>query len=243
MTEFFGFFTLAGEAASVLGPFLWAATLTLFPDKSPAGYRAGIAVLFVVLVFAIGAFLKVRFPRAEAAPAAREARRRRARPSPRRPLLPARSRSRASRTCRARGRSSSSRTTSTGSWTRWSSCTRCRVPSSSSRSPRSGRSRCCGSLLDLLGCVPVVRRGEEDRGISSKGEERNRGVVREARGGARGRRRDPDLPRGPVALRPPPFGDPDGRRPRPSPFKEIPGRPSPRPLVHEEGGTSGPTCS
>src|ERR1019366_5796040 len=33
MTEFFGFFTLAGEAASVLGPFLWAATLTLFPDK------------------------------------------------------------------------------------------------------------------------------------------------------------------------------------------------------------------
>jgi UMF1 family MFS transporter len=68
MTEFFGFFTLAGEAASVLGPFLWAATLTLFPDKSPAGYRAGISVLFVVLVFAIGAFLRVRFPRAQAAP-------------------------------------------------------------------------------------------------------------------------------------------------------------------------------
>jgi len=68
MTEFFGFFTLAGEAASVLGPFLWAATLTLFPDKSPAGYRAGISVLFVVLVFAIGAFLRVRFPGAEAAP-------------------------------------------------------------------------------------------------------------------------------------------------------------------------------
>ena len=68
MTEFFGFFTLAGEAASVLGPFLWAATLTLFPDKSPAGYRAGISVLLVVLVFAIGAFLRVRFPRAEAAP-------------------------------------------------------------------------------------------------------------------------------------------------------------------------------
>jgi UMF1 family MFS transporter len=66
MTEFFGFFTLAGEAASVLGPFLWAATLTLFPDKSPAGYRAGLAVLFVVLVFAIGAFLKVRFPAEEA---------------------------------------------------------------------------------------------------------------------------------------------------------------------------------
>jgi UMF1 family MFS transporter len=41
MTEFFGFFTLAGEAASVLGPFLWAATLTLFPDKSPAGYAPG----------------------------------------------------------------------------------------------------------------------------------------------------------------------------------------------------------
>jgi UMF1 family MFS transporter len=68
MTEFFGFFTLAGEAASVLGPFLWAATLTLFPDKSPAGYRAGISVLFVVLVFAIGAFFRVRFSRAEAAP-------------------------------------------------------------------------------------------------------------------------------------------------------------------------------
>ncbi len=68
MTEFFGFFTLAGEAASVLGPFLWAATLTLFPDKSPAGYRAGISVLFAVLVFAIGAFLRVRFPGAEAAP-------------------------------------------------------------------------------------------------------------------------------------------------------------------------------
>jgi UMF1 family MFS transporter len=67
MTEFFGFFTLAGEAASVLGPLLWAATLALFPDKSAAGYRAGIAVLFVVLVFAIGAFLKVRFPAREAA--------------------------------------------------------------------------------------------------------------------------------------------------------------------------------
>jgi UMF1 family MFS transporter len=65
MTEFFGFFTLAGEAASVLGPFLWAATLTLFPDKSPAGYRAGISVLFLVLAFAIGAFLKVRFPEKE----------------------------------------------------------------------------------------------------------------------------------------------------------------------------------
>ena len=69
MTEFFGFFTLAGEAASVLGPFLWAATLALFPDKSPHGYRAGITVLFVVLVFAIGAFLKVRFPAKEEAPA------------------------------------------------------------------------------------------------------------------------------------------------------------------------------
>ena len=65
MTEFFGVFTLAGEAASVLGPFLWAVTLTLFPDRSPTGYRAGISVLFVVLVFAIGAFLRVRFPRAE----------------------------------------------------------------------------------------------------------------------------------------------------------------------------------
>jgi 1-acyl-sn-glycerol-3-phosphate acyltransferase len=30
-------------------------------------------------------------------------------------------------------------------------------------------------ILDLLGCVPVVRRGEEDREISLKGEERNRG--------------------------------------------------------------------
>ncbi len=37
-----------------------------------------------------------------------------------------------------------------------------------------------GSLLDLLGCVPVVRRGEEEKekekGISSKGEDRNRGA-------------------------------------------------------------------
>jgi UMF1 family MFS transporter len=62
MTEFFGFFTLAGEAASVLGPFLWAGTLSLFPDRSPAGYHAGVAVLFAVLLLAIGAFLKVRFP-------------------------------------------------------------------------------------------------------------------------------------------------------------------------------------
>lgn len=31
------------------------------------------------------------------------------------------------------------------------------------------------SLLDLLGCVPVVRKGEGEREISSKGEERNRG--------------------------------------------------------------------
>ena len=67
MTEFFGFFTLAGEAASVLGPFLWAGTLSLFPDRSPAGYHAGVAVLFAVLVLAIGAFLKVRFPDGHAA--------------------------------------------------------------------------------------------------------------------------------------------------------------------------------
>jgi len=31
------------------------------------------------------------------------------------------------------------------------------------------------SFLDLLGCVPVVRKGEGEREISSKGEERNRG--------------------------------------------------------------------
>jgi 1-acyl-sn-glycerol-3-phosphate acyltransferase len=31
-----------------------------------------------------------------------------------------------------------------------------------------------GPLLDLIGCVPVARRGEEDPEISSKGEERNR---------------------------------------------------------------------
>ena len=31
------------------------------------------------------------------------------------------------------------------------------------------------TVLDLLGCVPVVRRGEEDRENSSKGEARNRG--------------------------------------------------------------------
>ena len=61
LTEFFGFFTLAGEAASVLGPLLWAATLALFPDRSPAGYRTGLVVLLVVLLGAIGAFRKVRF--------------------------------------------------------------------------------------------------------------------------------------------------------------------------------------
>ena len=63
MTEFFGFFTLAGEAASVVGPFLWAGTLALFPDRSTAGYHAGVGVLFAVLALAIGAFLKVTFPR------------------------------------------------------------------------------------------------------------------------------------------------------------------------------------
>lgn len=63
MAEFFGFFTLAGEAASVLGPFLWAATLSRFPDKSPSGYRAALGTLFVVLVLAIGTFLKVKFGR------------------------------------------------------------------------------------------------------------------------------------------------------------------------------------
>ncbi len=59
--EFFGFFALAGEAASVTGPLLWAATLALFPDRSPLGYRAGLGVLFAVLVAAILAFRKVRF--------------------------------------------------------------------------------------------------------------------------------------------------------------------------------------
>jgi len=67
MTEYFGFFTLAGEAASVLGPLVWAATLSLFPDRSPAGYHAGLVVLFVVLLGALGAFLKVRFPDASTA--------------------------------------------------------------------------------------------------------------------------------------------------------------------------------
>jgi MFS-type transporter involved in bile tolerance (Atg22 family) len=68
MTEFFGFFTLAGEAASVLGPFVWAGTLALFPDRSPAGYHAGVGVLFAILALAIGAFLKVTFPRGAQAP-------------------------------------------------------------------------------------------------------------------------------------------------------------------------------
>ncbi len=68
MTEFFGFFTLAGEAASVLGPVVWAGTLALFPDRSPAGYRAGVGVLFAVLALAIGSFLKVTFPRDAQAP-------------------------------------------------------------------------------------------------------------------------------------------------------------------------------
>ncbi len=69
MAEFFGFFTLAGEAASVVGPLLWAATLSLFPDKSPAGYRTALLVLFFALLAAIVAFLRVRFdePRDEAA--------------------------------------------------------------------------------------------------------------------------------------------------------------------------------
>ena len=61
-TEFFGFFALAGEAASVTGPLLWAGTLALFPDRSPLGYRAGLAVLFAVLAASILAFRKVRFP-------------------------------------------------------------------------------------------------------------------------------------------------------------------------------------
>ena len=61
-TEFFGFFALAGEAASVTGPLLWAATLALFPDRSPLGYRAGLGVLFAVLILAILAFRRVRFP-------------------------------------------------------------------------------------------------------------------------------------------------------------------------------------
>jgi len=66
MTEFFGFFTLAGEAASVLGPLLWAMTLSFFPDRSPSGYRAGLVVLFVVLLLAVAAFTKVKFDDAEA---------------------------------------------------------------------------------------------------------------------------------------------------------------------------------
>ncbi len=62
LTEFFGFFTLAGEAAAILGPLLWAATLALFPDRSPLGYRTGLFVLLLVLLGAIGALLRVRFP-------------------------------------------------------------------------------------------------------------------------------------------------------------------------------------
>ncbi|HQR44990.1 MAG TPA: MFS transporter [Thermoanaerobaculia bacterium] len=62
LTEFFGFFTLAGEAASVLGPLLWAAVLALFPDRSPTGYRVGLLVLLLVLLGAVAALRKVSFP-------------------------------------------------------------------------------------------------------------------------------------------------------------------------------------
>lgn len=61
MAEFFGFFTLAGEAASVIGPLLWAAALSFFPDKSPTGYRVALLTLFVFLILALVAFLRVRF--------------------------------------------------------------------------------------------------------------------------------------------------------------------------------------
>ncbi len=120
MTEFFGFFTLAGEAASVLGPFVWAATLALFPDKSPAGYRAGVGALFVVLVLAIATFLRVRFPSRDPAPAPW---RRPSSPSsaPSSACSTGASRCPASRACPGRDRSSSSRTTRTASWTRCSS--------------------------------------------------------------------------------------------------------------------------
>ena len=93
------------------------------------------------------------------------------------------------------------------------------------------------SLLDLLGCVPVVRRGEGETGNSSKGEERNRGLVRAARGRARVRRLRPDLPGGSVALRSAPLRDEDGRGESSSPFRRrIPCRSSRRALVHPEGG-------
>ena len=42
------------------------------------------------------------------------------------------------------------------------------------------------SLLDLLGCVPVVRRGEEEPEISSRGEERNRGAFERLAANLRG---------------------------------------------------------
>jgi UMF1 family MFS transporter len=71
--EFFGFYTLAGEAASIVGPLLWAVTLSLFPDKSPTGYRAALASVFAVLVFAVLAFLKVRFDAPAEASATRDA--------------------------------------------------------------------------------------------------------------------------------------------------------------------------
>ena len=174
MTEFFGFFTLAGEAASVLGPFLWAATLALFPDRSPAGYRAGVGVLFVVLVLAIGAFLRVRFPRERRRGDVRAAVLalvralvglfyRRIEVSglenvPREgPILLVANHNNGLVDPMVVLKALPRPVVFVAKSTLW------KIP-------------VLRSLLDLLGCVPVVRRGEEEREISSKGEERNRGA-------------------------------------------------------------------
>ena len=92
------------------------------------------------------------------------------------------------------------------------------------------------SLLDLLGCVPVVRKREAEEEGPSKGEERNHASFEKLADGSRARRRNPDLPRRAVSFGPAFIRDADRCRENPPPFQEIPRRRAHWALVHEEGG-------
>ena len=232
MTEFFGFFTLAGEAASVLGPFVWAGTLALFPDRSPGGLprgrrrplrgpcardrgipegevparRAGAvkaAVLALVRALVGLFYRRIEVSGLENAP--REG-----------PVLLIANHNNGLVDPMVVLRALPRPVVFVAKSTLW------KIP-------------VLRSILDLLGCVPVVRRGEEDRETSSKGEERNRGSFERLAEELRSRRLRPDLPRGPLPLGPSPLRTAHRRRPSPLTFKEIPGRPSRRPLVRREG--------
>lgn len=60
--RYFGFFNLTGKASSIVGPQLWALTLLLLEPLGNVRFRVGVAVMLCLVLAAVVALKKVRFP-------------------------------------------------------------------------------------------------------------------------------------------------------------------------------------